>query len=113
MRTDDDRRLRPDQRGGVEALASRGGSEPRLIDSAEYLDGQRGAKIRAALRERTGINTVPQVFVADEFVGGCTETFDEFISGRLQERLRNAEFQFDGNAKADPYSFLPKWLHPR
>lgn len=83
------------------------------MDSAEYLDGQRGARIRGALRDRTGINTVPQVFVADEFVGGCTETFDEFISGKLQERLRKAEFPFDGNAKADPYSFLPKWLHPR
>lgn len=83
------------------------------MDSAEYLDGQRGAKIRAALRDRTGINTVPQVFVGGEFVGGCTETFDEFISGKLQERLRQAEFPFDQNAKADPYTFLPNWLHPR
>jgi len=83
------------------------------LDSAEYQADDRGGKIRAALNARTGCVTIPQVFVAGEFVGGCTEVFDEFRSGRLQQRLNQAGVSFDTSVKVDPYSLLPAWLHPR
>ncbi|GGO82215.1 hypothetical protein GCM10011348_23080 [Marinobacterium nitratireducens] len=83
------------------------------LDSTEYQADNRGGAIRAALNDRTGCVTIPQVFVAGEFVGGCTEVFDEFRSGELQQRLARAGVDFDRNLELDPYSLLPTWLHPR
>jgi cysteine synthase A len=83
------------------------------LDSVAYQEGNRGGKIRAALARRTGITTIPQVFVGGEFIGGCTETLDAFKAGRLQILLRNAGVGFDDRANVDPHSFLPSWLHAR
>jgi len=83
------------------------------LDSVEYQAGDRGGKIRAVLRERTGAPTIPQIFVAGEHIGGATDAFDAFKSGDLQERLRQAGVTFDPNPGLDPYSLLPNWLHPR
>jgi cysteine synthase A len=58
------------------------------LDSVEYQTDHWGGKIRAALNAQTGCQTIPQVFVGGEFIGGCTETFDAFRSGDLQNRLR-------------------------
>jgi len=59
------------------------------------------------------MTTIPQVFVGGEFVGGCTETFDAWRSGRLQSLLDAARVQFDRSANLDPYSYLPNWLQRR
>jgi cysteine synthase A len=83
------------------------------LDSAEYQKDDWGGRIRDALRERTTSRTVPQVFVAGEFVGGCTEVFDAFKEGRLQTLLETNGIAFDPGTGLDPYSFLPSWLHPR
>jgi cysteine synthase A len=83
------------------------------LDSAAYQRDDRGGQIRAVLLTRTGSKTIPQVFVGGEFIGGCTETLDEFKDGRLQERLRRHGVAFDENVVVDPYSLLPRWLHPR
>jgi len=83
------------------------------LDSVEYKPDDWGGKIRAALRERTGSRTVPQVFVAGELIGGCTETFDSFRAGELQTALRGASVTFDDELDSDPYDFLPSWLHSR
>jgi cysteine synthase A len=83
------------------------------MDSVEYADNDRGRKIRVALQSRTGVRTVPQVFVGGEFIGGCTETFDAFINGGLQRKLVETGVVYDQSVKADPYGFLPKWLQPR
>ncbi len=81
------------------------------LDSSTYQKDS--GDIRAALRERTGSPTIPQVFVGGEHVGGCTESFDAFNAGRLQQLLDAAGVAFDHDRKPDAYSFLPKWLHPR
>jgi len=83
------------------------------LDSVEYQAGDRGGKIRAALRARTGTPTIPQIFVGGEHLGGATDTFDAFKSGDLQQRLERAGATFDPPAGLDPYTLLPKWLHPR
>ncbi len=83
------------------------------LDSAQYQDNNLGGNIRAALNTHTGCVTIPQIFVAGEFVGGCTEVFDEFKSGRFQQRLKEAGVEFDSDLAIDPYTLLPTWLHPR
>ena len=45
--------------------------------------------------------------------GGCTETFDAFNDGRLQELLRKNSVNISSAENVNAYSFLPRWLHPR
>lgn len=82
------------------------------LDSVEYQKNDRGGELRAALREQTGWNTLPQVFIGSEFVGGCTDVFDECTNGRLNERLMALGVVLKEEIK-NPYGFLPKWLQPR
>jgi cysteine synthase A len=81
------------------------------LDSTRYQDV--GDKIRAVLGERTGAKTIPQIFVAGEHIGGCTELFDAWRDGSLRERLNARGIAFDAAATVDPYDLLPKWLQPR
>ena len=83
------------------------------LDSVAYQEGDRGGKLRAVLKDRTGAPTIPQIYVGGRHVGGCTETFDAYRSGELQALLREAGVEFDERPGLDPYSLLPKWLHPR
>ncbi|HSJ96208.1 MAG TPA: glutaredoxin domain-containing protein [Myxococcota bacterium] len=83
------------------------------LDSVEYQQDDLGGAIRAALGARVGAATIPQVFVGGEHVGGCTETFDAFQQGRLQALLEGSGVAFRRDQALDPYSLLPKWLHPR
>ena len=83
------------------------------LDSVDYQEGDWGGQIRAALTAETGIATIPQIFVGGKFVGGCTEAFDSWREGKLQELLDDADVAYANEKVADPYSFLPTWLHPR
>ncbi|MGF1627310.1 MAG: glutaredoxin [Alphaproteobacteria bacterium] len=83
------------------------------LDSVAYQQDNRGGEIRVALRQKVGAPTIPQIFVGGAYVGGCTETFDAFNQGRLQEMLAASGVAFDRAKQVDAYGFLPKWLHPR
>ena len=83
------------------------------LDSVAYQKDDQGGKIRASLTARTSVGTIPQIFVGGQYIGGCTETFDAWRAGRMQELLRRVDVPFDEHAQADPYSFLPTWLQPR
>ena len=83
------------------------------LDSVEYQKDDWGGRIRTALTARTEVKTIPQVFVGGRFVGGCTETFDAWRDGSLQNLLEQAGVPVTAAATADPYTFLPGWLHPR
>jgi cysteine synthase A len=83
------------------------------LDSVEYQQGDRGGKIRVALNARTGITTIPQIFVGGEFIGGCTDVFAAWRSGALQRRLLQHGVAHDAGGTHDPNEFLPKWLHSR
>ena len=84
------------------------------LDSVEYQAGDLGGKIRAVLAARTGAKTIPQVFIGGEHIGGCTELFDAWRAGSIQQRLTAKGVHFDAaDAEVDPYSLLPKWLQPR
>jgi len=79
------------------------------LDSVEYQQGNRGGKIRAALGARLSVTTIPQVFVAGEHVGGCTETLQAVAEGRLQTLLSRAGASHDESVRDDPFGFLPSW----
>ncbi|HKZ73415.1 MAG TPA: pyridoxal-phosphate dependent enzyme, partial [Steroidobacteraceae bacterium] len=83
------------------------------LDSVEYQAADLGGRIRAALVARTGIATIPQVFVGGELLGGCTDVVDALLSARLQPRLARLGVPFDSTFDGDPRAFLPGWLHPR
>jgi cysteine synthase A len=83
------------------------------LDSADYQKGNWGGQIRNVLKVRTNSPTIPQIFVGNHHVGGCTETFDAFNDGSLQELLRQSGVGFKQADEVDAHSFLPKWLHPR
>jgi cysteine synthase len=83
------------------------------LDSAEYQQDGRGGQIRAVLTEKTGSLTIPQIFIGGKFVGGCTELFDAYKQGELQNVLRETGVGFDKQVDIDPYSLLPTWLQPR
>jgi len=83
------------------------------LDSVEYQQDNRGGNIREVLKSKTGWNTLPQIFIEGQFIGGCTDLFDQLKNGSLQQTLKAAGIGFDANVHEDPYSMLPKWLHPR
>jgi cysteine synthase A len=83
------------------------------LDSVAYQEDDLGGDIRAALRERIGSPTIPQIFVGGQHIGGATETFDAFNSGELQKLMVANSIHFDASKQFDAYSFLPKWLQPR
>ena len=53
--------------------------------------GGRGGQMRAALRARTGITTIPQVFVGGELVGGSIDVIEALRAGQLQSALAVSE----------------------
>jgi len=83
------------------------------LDSVAFQEGGRGTDFRAALRQMTGLPTIPQIFVGGRHVGGATETFDAFNDGSLKAMLTSLGVGFDASESRDAYTFLPNWLHPR
>jgi len=79
------------------------------LDSVEYQPENRGGRIRAALGAKVSATTIPQVFVAGEHTGGCTDTMKLFADGKLQPLLARAGVAFDASVTSDPFSFLPSW----
>jgi cysteine synthase A len=83
------------------------------LDSTAYQTGGLGGRIRAVLTARTGITTIPQVFVGGELIGGCTEVIDAVRRGELQSRLARLGLPVADRPEMDPRNFLPGWLQPR
>jgi cysteine synthase A len=83
------------------------------LDSVAYQEDNKGGNIRAALREKTGSKTIPQIFVGGQFIGGATELFDSQKDGELADLLNKSSVPFNKEVDVDPYSFLPGWLHER
>jgi cysteine synthase A len=83
------------------------------LDSVEYQQDNLGGKIRAALLERTGLKTIPQIFIGGEHVGGATELFDACRDGSMARLLDQSNVSWNHAVETDPYSFLPGWLHAR
>ncbi len=83
------------------------------LDSVEYQQDNKGGDIRAAILERTGVKTIPQIYIGGTHVGGATEMFDGIKDGSAIELLDKAGVSWNTQVDRDPYSFLPGWLHAR
>jgi cysteine synthase len=83
------------------------------LDSVAYQEGDRGGKIRKVLEARTGLRTIPQIFIGGTHVGGCTDLFDACRDGRLATWLSGSRVPFDPAACKNPEDLLPSWVHPR
>jgi cysteine synthase A len=70
----------------------------------------RGDQIRSVLAARTGSKTIPQLFVAGEWIGGTTETMTAFKQGGLQQLLRAQGVAFNEKADVAPDALSPGWL---
>lgn len=53
----------------------------------EEVDLSRDHEARMALVERTRMRTVPQIFINDEFIGGCDELYALERAGELDAKL--------------------------
>ena len=53
----------------------------------EEIDLSRDHDTRMALVQRTGMRTVPQIFINDEFIGGCDELYALERAGKLDSKL--------------------------
>ena len=83
------------------------------LDSVAYQEGDRGARIREVLHARTGIASLPLIFIGGELVGGCTDLFERLKNQRLAEPLLRVGVAYDLSANDDPYDDLPRWMHRR
>lgn len=83
------------------------------IDSVEYQHDDWGGKIRAALNEKSGLTTIPQLFIGGALIGGASETFAAFERGELQARLRENGVAFEDKVGDQLYSLLPGWVQRR
>jgi glutaredoxin len=61
-------------------LLEQTGAEVEYVDLSEHIDEQR------TLSERTGMYTMPQVFVGDELIGG----YDDLVLALQNPRIREA-----------------------
>jgi len=83
------------------------------LDSVVYQENNKGGNIRAALREKTNVKTIPQIFIGGQYIGGATDLFDACKDGSMQKMLEENTVNYNKDVNADPYSFLPGWLHKR
>jgi cysteine synthase A len=83
------------------------------LDSVAFQEGDLGGKIRAVLHSRLHSNTIPQLFVAGEHIGGATNTFEAVRSGLFQEKLERAGIRARDIGGMDPFELLPNWIHKR
>ena len=83
------------------------------LDAVAYQQDNKGGKIRMAIEQRTGLKTVPQIYVGGVHLGGATEMFDACKDGSLGKMLEENNVAWNQSIETDPYTFLPGWLHSR
>ncbi len=83
------------------------------IDSAELADNNRGDKMRRVIEKTNNWDTMPQIYIGGNFIGGCTDLFDRCIDKSLQKMLDEYHIPYDKSVDIDPYALLPNWLFPR
>ena len=83
------------------------------IDSAELGVNEIGNKMRRVLEKTNDWETMPQIYIGGNFIGGCTDLFDKCIDKSLQTMLDEHQIPYDKSVDIDPYALLPNWLFPR
>jgi cysteine synthase A len=84
------------------------------LDSVAYQENNRGGEIRKVLNSRLGSNTIPQIFIGGEHIGGATDFYAAWNEQRIQPMLEQHGVVYeDPGPDFDANSLLPKWLHKR
>lgn len=83
------------------------------LDSVEYQLGDLGGRLRLALRGKSGMLSISQIFVGGELLGGCNELFGAYADGRLAMLLRAQGIEQAEAPALDPTILAPVWLHSR
>ena len=83
------------------------------MDAAAYQADELGFRICRAVSARTGMTTVPLVFVGGEFVGGSTDFARELEDGSLARRLEALGVALRTREGRVAASFFPRWAHAR
>jgi len=83
------------------------------IDSAANQANGVGMRIRKAVGRKTGVPTIPQIFIDGAYVGGTGELFDAWNSGLLAAKLKRLGLTVSHGQSIDPQRFLPGWVQPR
>jgi cysteine synthase A len=81
------------------------------LDSGGFQKDDWGGRVRRALQARTGVSTIPQVFVGGAYVGGAADTLEAWRTGALSKALLGAGVEIEAQPD-DPARFLPNWLQP-
>ena len=79
------------------------------LDSVAYQADNKGGQIRKAIEEKTGLKTIPQIYIGGEHVGGATELFDAVQDGSMAELLERSQVTWDRSADTRPV-FVPAGL---
>ncbi len=84
------------------------------LDSVKYQEKNRGGNIRAVLLDQLGSPTIPQIYIGGEHIGGATDLFEAYSSGKLGEMLAGHDISMKEMPEDfEPLSLLPGWLHKR
>ena len=82
------------------------------LDSVEYQHGERGAKIRAVLAQRTGGRRSRRSSSAASTSAAARTCSSAGATARCRTAGRRG-MKYDPGPSLDPYALLPNWLQPR
>jgi glutaredoxin 3 len=68
------------------------------LDSGEYREPVLNQRLRQELQQLTGSNTLPQVFIGEQSVGGYTDTQAALKSGLLKKMLEPYQIILPGGS---------------
>jgi cysteine synthase A len=80
------------------------------LDAAALQPDDLGLRLRRALGARTGVPTIPQLFIGGTHIGGCMDAMAAFRSGELARTLAAAGVEMRAPDGLVPESLLPGWL---
>jgi cysteine synthase A len=84
------------------------------LDSVKFQDNNMGGKIRAVLLDQLGTPTIPQIYIGGQHIGGATDLFTTYSTGKLDEMLSEHDIDVKEMPEDfEPLSLLPGWLHKR
>ena len=68
------------------------------LDHGVYLEPQLQHQARTRLQQLTRSGTLPQLFIAGELVGGYTDTYAAWKSGKLEALLKSHDIPMTSNS---------------
>ncbi|GJM09092.1 MAG: hypothetical protein DHS20C11_13680 [Lysobacteraceae bacterium] len=77
------------------------------LDSVPYQEGGLGGAIRDVLEARLGTRNIPQIFIAGQPIGGCTDLFKAYEDGSLLQLLESNDVDYNRSIQLETTTLLP------